>query len=102
VHLLGELARLLLQLLVGAAQLVLLGLEQRLRLLQVERLLLEAVVGLLQLLLLALQLRGQRLGLVQQVLGLHIRGDRMQYDADRLGELVEEGLVDLAEAAERG
>ena len=102
VHLLGELARLLLQLLVGRAQLVLLGLEQRLGLLQVERLLLQAVVGLLQLLLLALQLGGQRLRLVQQVLRLHVRRDGVQHHADRLGELVEEGLVDLAELRERG
>ena len=99
VHLLGELARLLLQLLVRRAQLVLLGFQQRLGLLQVERLLLQAVVGLLQLLLLRLQLGGQRLRLVQQVFRLHVRRDGVQHHADRLGELVEEGLVDLAELA---
>ena len=102
VHLLRELARLLLQLLVRRAQLVLLGLEQRLRLLQVERLLLEAVVGFLELLLLTLQLGRQRLRLVQEIFRLHVRRDGMQHDADRFGELVEEGLVDLAELGERG
>ena len=31
---------------------------------------------------------------LQQVLGPHVRRDGVQHDADRLGELVEEGLVD--------
>ena len=34
--------------------------------------------------------------------GPHVGGDRVEHDADDLGELVEEGQVDLAEAVERG
>ena len=87
-------------------------------------LLLELLVGLLQLFLLLLQplLRGlqraglllqlrrwsrsappaavcsstrERLRLLQQLLGPHRRGDRVEDDADAFGELVEEGQVDF-------
>ena len=64
---------------------VLLG-EQR-------RLLLELLVGLLELLLLGLELAGERLRLLEQVLGPHVRLDRVEHDADRLRELIEERLV---------
>ena len=47
-------------------------------------LLLQLLVGLLQLLLLALQLLGERLRLLEQVLGPHVRLDRVEHDADRL------------------
>ena len=40
---------------------------------------------------------GQRLRLLEQVLGPHVGGDRVEDDADRLDELVEEDQVDLAE-----
>ena len=56
----------------------------------------------LQLLLPALQLLGQRLRLLEQVLGPHVGLDRVEHDADALGQLVEEGLVRRIEALERG
>ena len=49
-----------------------------------------------------LQLLGERLRLLQQLLGPHVGGDRVEHDADALGQLVEEGQVDVAEAVERG
>ena len=57
------------------------------------RLLLQLLVGVLQLFLLALELRGERLRLPEQVLGPHIGLDGVDHDADALGELIEEGLV---------
>ena len=59
-------------------------------------------VGLLELFLLALQLAGERLGLLEQVLGTHVRFDRVEHDADRFGELVEERLVRRVEPVEAG
>ena len=97
-----EQARLLLQLLVRGLELVLLLAQELFRLAQRRGLLLQALVGLLELLLLALQLAGEELGLLEQPFGAHVRRDRVEHDADRLGELVEEGLVGLREAAERG
>ena len=91
-----EQARLLLQLLVLVCELVLLLAQELFRLPQRRGLLLQALVGLLELLLLALQLAGQELGLLEQPFGAHVRRDRVEHDADRLGELVEEGLVGLA------
>ena len=58
-------------------------------------------VGLLQLVLAALELLRERLRLLQQHLGPHVRDDGVDDDADRLGELLEEGLVDLREGLER-
>ena len=66
------------------------------------RLLLQPVVGLLQLFLLALQLGGQQLRLLEQAFGAHVGGDRVEHDADGFHQLVEEGLVGLAERAEGG
>ena len=80
--LLGQQARLFLQLGVGLLQLLLLILEQFFGGLQRVRLLFQALVGLGQLLLLALQLFGQRLRLLQQFLGPHGRRDGVQHDAD--------------------
>ena len=54
---------------------------------------LQLLVGLLQLLLLRLQLARERLRLLQQIFGPRVRLDRVQHDADALGELIEEGLV---------
>jgi hypothetical protein len=76
---LERLARLL-DLLVLALDLLVLVREQ-------PRLLLQLLVGLLQLLLAALQLLGERLRLRQQVLGARVRLDRVDDDADRLGQL---------------
>ena len=49
-----------------------------------------------------LQLLRQQLRLLEQALGAHRRGDRVQHDADRFHQLVEEALVGLVELAERG
>ena len=54
-------------------------------------LLFELFVGLLQFLLLRLQFAGELLGLLQQAFGLHRRLDRVEHDADAVGELFEEG-----------
>ena len=105
--LLGEQRRLLLELLVDLLQLFLLLLEQLFGLPQRARLrfelgvrALELVLLLLQLLRLALQLLRQLLRLLEQLLGAHVRLNHVQHDADRLGELIEERLVDLAERQE--
>ena len=73
------------------------------------RLLLKLLVGRVQLLLLAgelglprLKLLGQQLRLLEQALGAHGRGDRVEHDADRFHQLVEEVLVGLVELVERG
>ena len=54
-------------------------------------LLFELLVGLLQFLLLGLQFAGELLRLFQQAFGLHRGLDRVEHDADRVGELFEEG-----------
>ena len=59
-------------------------------LLQEPRTFFQLVVGLLQLHLLALQLVGQRLRLLEQLFGPHRCADRVQDDADRFGQLIEE------------
>ena len=58
-------------------------------------------VGAAQLFLLALQFGRQRLRLLEQFFRAHVRGDRVEHDTDRLGELVEEEQVVLAERFER-
>ena len=95
-------ARFLLQLLVRLLQLFLLLLEQLFRGLQRLGLLLQALVRLGELFLLRLQLLGERLRLRQQFLRAHVRLDGVEHDADRLGELFEECLLDGREALERG
>jgi hypothetical protein len=92
-----ELGGLLLQ--PGPSQLDLrvLDLDVAVLLLEDERLVLQLVIGLAQLLGLLLELLGQGLGLDQQLLGAHVGLDRVDHDPDRVGELVEEGLVDLGE-----
>ena len=44
----------------------------------------------------------QQLRLLEQALRAHGRGDRVEHDADRFHELVEEALVGLVELVERG
>ena len=66
------------------------------------RLLLELLVGLLQLALLGLQFGGELLRLLQQALGLHRRLDAVQHDADAGGQLLEERHLQVGEGAERG
>ena len=63
-------------------------------------LLLKLLVGLLQLLLAGLELLGERLGLLEQALRPHVGLDRVEHDADRLGELIEQRLVGRVEPAE--
>ena len=46
-----------------------------------------------------LQLLRQQLRLLEQLLGPHVRGDRVEHDADGLRQLVEEGVVGLVELA---
>ena len=74
-----------------------------------DRLLLELGIGALELLLLALQLLGlrlqllgERLGLLEQFLRAAVGDDRVQDDAERLAELLEERLVDVGEGVQRG
>ena len=107
--LLAEQRRLLLELLVGLAQLLLLGLQQLLGGLERLRLLLELGVGAPQLLLLGLQLlrallqlARQLLRLLEQLLGALVGDDRVEHDAERLGQLLEERLVDVGEVVQRG
>ena len=69
---------------------------------QQARLLLELVVGLAQLLGLLLELLREALGLGQQLLGAHVGADRVEHDADRLGDPGEEVAVDLGERTHRG
>ena len=83
--------------------------QQLLGRLEGRGLFLELLVRLLELLLLglqlfglALQLLGQALRLRQQLLRPHVRADRVEHDADRLGQLLEERLLDIREALERG
>ncbi len=45
---------------------------------------------------------GQRLRLLEQVFRAHVGFDGVEHDADRLGQLIEEGLVGRVEALERG
>ena len=56
-------------------------------------------VGLLQFALPRLQLDRELLRLREQALGAHRRLDRVEHDADALRELIEEGEVDVGEAA---
>ena len=51
---------------------------------------LQFLIGLLQFLLPALQLLGQRLRLLEQVFRAHVGLDRVEHDADALGQLIEE------------
>ena len=86
----------------GLLDLLVLALDLEVALGELLRLLLELLVGLLQLALLGLQLAGELLRLLEQAFGLHGGFDRVQHDADRGGELLEEGDLQLGEVAERG
>ena len=97
-----ELLGLLLERLPGLLDFLVLALDFLVLVGQQPGLLLELLVGLLQLLLPALQLLGQRLRLLEQVLGAHVGLDRVEHDADALGQLIEERLVRRVESLERG
>jgi len=96
-----QLRRLLLDGAAGLLDLLVLALDLEVALGELGGLLLELLVGLLQLALLGLQLAGELLRLFEQALGLHGGFDRVQHDADRGGELLEEGGLQLGEVAER-
>ncbi len=78
----------------GLLDFAILGFHFVLLLGQQVRLFFQLGVGLLQLL-------GQRLALLEQLLGPHGGGDGIQYDADALRQLIEERQVNIAEVAER-
>ena len=65
-------------------------------------LLLELVVGLLQFALLGLQFACELLRLFEQAFGLHRRFDRIENDADGVGELLQEGHLRGREGDQRG
>ena len=105
----GELLGLLLDRAPRHFDLEILGFDLLLLVLEQLRLLLQLLVGAVQLFLLGgelglarLQLLGQQLRLLEQALGAHRRGDRVEHDADRFHQLVEEALVGLVELVERG
>jgi hypothetical protein len=83
----------LLQRLASLLHLLVLALDLVVLVGQQPGLLLQLLVGLLELLLLALQFLGQRLGLLEQVLGPHVGLDGIDHDADRLRQLIQKGLV---------
>ena len=96
-----ELLGLFLQRLARLLDLLVLALDFLVLVREQPRLFLELLVGLLQLLLPALQLLRERLRLREQVLGPRVGLDRVDDDADALGQLIEERLVRRAEALER-
>src|SRR5690348_15120652 len=96
-----ELLGLLLERLARLLDLDVLALDLLVLVREQSRLLLELLVRLLQLLLAALQFGCERLRLREQILGAHVRLDRVDHDADRFGQLIEELLVRGAEALER-
>ena len=61
------------------------------------RLLLELLVGLLQFALLRLQFAGELLRLLEQAFGLHRGFDRVEHDADAGGQLLEEHRLQRGE-----
>ena len=69
---------------------------------ELPRFLRELLVRLREFLLLRLQLDRELLRLLQQTFGSHRRFDRVQHDADRLGQLLEESDVRDAERMQRG
>jgi hypothetical protein len=98
----GELPRLLFQRLAGLLHLAVLALHLLVLVGQQPRLLLQLLVRRLQFLLAALQLLREGLRLREEVFRPRVRLDRVDHDADRFRQLVEERLVDVAEALERG
>ena len=61
----------------------------------------EPAVRFLQFSLSGLQFLSERLRLLEQFLGSHVRFDRIDNDTDRLGQLIEESELDLIERNER-
>ena len=88
-----ELGRLLFERAAGLLDFLVLALDLDVLLGELLRLRRQLLVGLLQLGLPRLQLDRQLLRLLQQVLGPHRRFDRVEHDADRLRQLLEERQV---------
>ena len=97
-----ELGRLLLERAAGLLDFLVLALDFDVAFGELLRLLLELLVGLLQLPLLRLQFAGELLRLLEQAFGLHRRFDRIEHDADRGGELLEEHGLQRGEFLNRG
>ena len=95
----GQLLGLFLQLLAGLFDFAVLAFDFLVLLGQQAGLFLQFLVGLLQFFLAGLQLLGQRLRLLEQAFRAHVGFDGVEHDADRFGQLVEEGLVRGIEAA---
>ena len=95
----GELLGLLFQRLAGLFDFAVLAFHFLVLVGQQAGLFLQFLVGLLQFFLPGLQLLGQRLRLLEQVFRAHVGFDRVEHDADRFGELIEERLVRRVEAA---
>ena len=93
-----QLGRLFLERAAGLLDLLVLALDLDVALGQLLRLLLELLVGLLQLALLRLQFAGELLGLLEQAFGLHRRFDAVEHDADAVGQLLEEGHLQVVKA----
>ena len=92
----------------GHVDLEVLGLDLPLLVLEQLRFFLQFLVGVVQLFLLGrelglarLQLLRQQLRFLEQLLGPHGRGDRVEHDADGFHQLVEEAVVGLVELLER-
>ena len=97
-----QLVRLFLQVLAGLLHFRVLALHLLVLVGEQPRLLLQLLVGVLQLFLAALQLLRERLRLREQVFRPHVRLDRVDHDADRFRQLLEERLVGVGEALEGG
>ena len=97
-----QLGGLLLQTAARQLDLLVLDLDVAVLLGEQARLLLELVVGLAQLLGLLLELLGEALRLRQQLLGAHVGADRVEHHADRLRDAGQEVAVDLGERTQRG
>ena len=98
----AELLRLLLQAEPGQLDLPVLGLDVALLLAEQLGLVLQLGVGALQLGRLVLQLPGQPLGLRQQLLGAPVGLDRVERDADRGDQPLQERQVQRGERRHRG
>ena len=97
-----KLRRLFLERTTGLLDLLVLALDFDVALGKLLSLLLQLLVSLLQFPLLRLQFAGQLLGLFQEPFGLHRGFDRVEYDADGVGELFEEGHLRGRERTHRG
>ncbi len=96
----GQLFGLVFEFLAGLFDFGVLALDLVVLLRQQAGLFLQGLVGLLKLFLAGLELLRQGLRLGQQVFGAHIGLNRVEHDADRFRQLVEQGLVRRIEAFE--